>query len=581
MTKFILPFLLSLSIIVSAQKTSDGEFQSYYKSQTCRSYFNKFTLQEKLTTDNVVSYLKKNLANLGDYRTGLKFNYAKESPGGFHYSFIQTFNDVEIYQAEIKVNIDRRNTIFAVFDNSENTSGWSLLTIATAGPESVIALAKNTGTPVLCKRKITDDGREILMAQNELIFERDLKSYANTDTVASGKVFMPDPLTTAQRDYGAPYIDDSDKTSPSLEAQMRLVTFRTTFNGSQFLLQSPYVKISDFSGASIAPATSQTGEFYYNRSQESFEDVNAFYHISTIQNHIQQLGFSCADSLVEVDTHATIDDNSYFLPSGSGGKVFLGTGGVDDAEDADVCVHEYGHFVSASAAPGSNNGLQRESLDEAFGDYLAASYSRSLGSYRDNWVFNWDGHNEFWNGRVMDSNWKYPDDINNSKYHNAQIWSAAVFCLNGIIGRNATDSLILQTHYAYAANISLLDAGVLLMYADTLLTNGKYACPIYQCLFAHGLQPSNPVINCSVGITESDEASLIQYISNASSFSLVNSAGNSYKLQLIDAIGQQIMRVDKNQPLFTYDNTNLPAGVYLITVEINGKTKTYKWAKAN
>ncbi len=579
MSKFLLPFLLLISLLSFGQKTYEGDSPLPYKSETCRSYFNKILLEGKLNEETVTNYLKKNFTNFSDYRTGLKLKYINQSPGGFHYSFTQTFNGVAIYQSEIKVNIDRRNTIFAIFDNSENTSEWKLATSG-AGPNTIIAINKQKNIPVLCERRVTDDGRELLIAQGEVIYEHDLKAYANIDSLVTGKVFNPDPLTTAQRSYRLPYVDDNDQTNASLDAQMQTVSFNATFNDSVFLLESAFLKISEFSAPNIQPVTSTNGQFYYNRAQEGFEDVNAFYHISAIQNHVHQLGFNSADSLVEVDTHASNEDNSYFLPSPGSNKIFLGTGGVDDAEDADVCVHEYGHFVSATAAPGTNNGTERESLDEAFGDYLAASYSRSLSGYQDNWVFNWDGHNGFWAGRVMDSNGQYPADITGSKYRNAQIWSAALFSLNSIIGRNATDSLILQAHYSYESNISFLDAGRLLMYADTLLTNGKYACPIYSCLFAHGMQPSNPIINCTVGINETENTGF-RFFSDVTSFSFINTTGTKFKLQLIDLTGRQIMQVDENQPVFNYENTNLPSGIYLVSVQMNGTAKTYKWVKAN
>ena len=65
-------------------------------------------------------------------------------------------------------------------------------------------------------------------------------------------------------------------------------------------------------------------------------------------------------------------DNSYFSPTTKPQRIYFGEGGVDDAEDADVCVHEYAHFISYNAANGSNVGAERNSLDEGFGDYNKA-----------------------------------------------------------------------------------------------------------------------------------------------------------------------------------------------------------------
>src|SRR5690606_4713427 len=137
-------------------------------------------------------------------------------------------------------------------------------------------------------------------------------------------------------------------------------------------------------------------------------------------------------------------DNSIFYPAPSPKRIAFGIGGVDDAEDADVCIHEYAHFVSETASPGSNIGSQRNALDEGFGDYLAASYSTSINTFNRQWVYNWDGHNEFWNGRSVNSSKVYPHDTVSSIYRNGEMWSSALMKIYDEIGRAATDSLILQ-----------------------------------------------------------------------------------------------------------------------------------------
>jgi hypothetical protein len=578
MKKLVTSLLVAVTFSAFAQKTDADYFPTYYKCSTCRSSFTKVKLEGTMSNKAVQQYLKQTLSNLKDYRTGLKFNYKNESPGGFHYSFTQTFNGVAVYQSEIKLNTDKQNTIRSIFDNSENTAAWNLNT-ASATVSSVIALRNDV--PVLCQREIINGHTEVLTGNGEIIFARDTRSYVNKDSVVSGKAFNPDPLTSNQQNYGAPYDDNEDNTNAQLDAQREPVTFTATFTGSQFLLENAFLRVRDFDGPTAAPATSAVPQFYFNREQSGFEDVNAFYHISQIQQHIHSLGFGCADSLVDIDTHAVGGaDNSYFSAATNPQRIYFGEGGVDDAEDADVCVHEYGHFIAETAAPGSNDGSYRNALDEGFGDYLAGSYSRSISTYRDNQVFNWDGHNEFWIGRVLDATWKYPEDLTGSIYRNGQIWSAVLWCLNGSIGRAATDSLILQTHYAYAADISFPDAAALLMDADTLLTGGKYACPIYQCLFNHGLHPSNPFINCGVGVSEPENFP-VQFLNQNNSFTVTNPASSAIELQVLNTTGQLIWNGTPSQPVFTYTNSSLASGVYLVNIKANGVVKTFKWSKTS
>lgn len=578
MKKAITVFLVAVTFSAFAQKTDADYSPTYYKSSTCRSSFAKVKLEGTINTKAVQEYLKQTILNLKDYRIGLKLNYKNESPGGFHYSFTQTFNGVAVYQSEIKLNTDKQNTIRSLFDNSESTADWRLNT-TNATENSVIALRNDI--PVLCQRENRNGNTEVLIANGEVVFARDTRAYVNQDSVVSGKVFNPDPLTSAQQNYGAPYSDRNDSTNPQLDAQRQTVNFTATFTGSQFLLENAFVRVREFDSPIAAPATSSTPQFYFDRSQTGFEDVNAFYHINQMQQHIHSLGFGCADSLVDIDTHAVGGaDNSYFSATTNPQRIYYGTGEVDDAEDADVCVHEYGHFVSEIAAPGSNDGPYRNALDEGFGDYLAGSYSRGISTYRDNWVFNWDGHNEFWNGRILDAAWKYPEDLTGSIYRNGQIWSAVLWCINGSIGRVATDSLILQTHYAYAANISFPDAAQLLMDADTLLTGGKYACPIYVCLFQHGLHPNNPFINCGVGLSEPENFP-VQFSNQNNSFSITNSSSSVIEIQVLSVTGQLVWSGSETQPIFTFNNAGLVSGIYLVSIKLNGAVKTFKWNKTS
>lgn len=571
----LLVFILS-GFFIYAQKISENYSPTQYKTSTCVAQFSRTILKGEINSNTVAAYIKSHLINLKDYRSGVKLNYYTESPGGFHFSFHQTFEGIAIYQTEIKLNIDRNHRIRSIFDNSENTSSWKLETVAT---DSTAVILLKDNTPVICQRTINHNGIEVFEHAGEIIFQHNSNSYLYQDSTVSGKVYLPDPLTTAQQNYACPYCDHSDTNSLELDAQLQTVNFIARFTGSQFILETDFVRVSDFDIPTAAPATSANGQFYFNRSQSGFEDVNAYYHIHQIRQHISSLGFGCADSLIEIDPHALNgSDNSYYSPVTSPKRIYYGTGGVDDAEDADVCVHEYGHHISETAAPNSNVGLQRNALDEALGDYLAGSYSNSYSTYNNNWVFNWDGHNEYWNGRVLNSSWKYPDDMTNSIYHNAQIWSSVLWCIHNTLGRATTDSLVLQMHYSFSQNISFADAAQLLIDADTLLTGGKYTCPIYTCLFYRGLAPANPLIDCGVGI-HNEKLLPFQFVNAPDYFSIMNTESQPVHLQISDMQGRCIAIMDETQPVFTYQNSNLPSGLYFVTIQSKNRAQTYKWCK--
>src|SRR3989304_678847 len=66
-------------------------------------------------------------------------------------------------------------------------------------------------------------------------------------------------------------------------------------------------------------------------------------------------------------------------------------------------------------------------------------------------------------------------------------------------GRMATDSILLQSIYSYAAGMSMTDAANLFIQADSLLNGGINYNVIYQRFNARGILPPG---TCTVGIDE-------------------------------------------------------------------------------
>jgi len=58
------------------------------------------------------------------------------------------------------------------------------------------------------------------------------------------------------------------------------------------------------------------------------------------------------------------------------------------------------------------------------------------------WVFPWDGHNEFWSGRVTNYNKKYPDGLVGSIHKDGQIFSSCNMRVWDILGRETSDKVI-------------------------------------------------------------------------------------------------------------------------------------------
>ncbi len=601
MGKYFLLLLTALIFVgpAVAQKTGNGPVNAQYAAATCKASFTKFKFAGENNATEIQKLLQSRIENLQNENVTLKLTYVTQSLAGYHYSFTQLYLGIPVYQSEIKINIDKQNIVHSIFDNSYNTRGWNLSVPANIS-NAVIAINPKTGDPVIAVLSIEQNHLETVTVNGIIIFQRDVNSYyQQQDSTVIGKVFFPDPLTSSRHLFtDTASITPTDSTpvvvlygnnngadEPWMDAQQLTVSFKANYSDSVFTLSSPYVLVTNYDTfpPNTPPAISTNGQFNFNRSQSGFQDVNAFYHISRHRDYVSALGFNCADSIVWIDTHALFEDNSYFSPGDYPRRIYYGIGGVPDAEDADVVVHEYCHSLSYNCAPGSNVGLERTSLDEAFCDYNAAAYSKAISTFNDTWVYNWDGHNQYWPGRVVNSEMTYPADLGENIYTNGQMWSAVLFNLNGDLGRGITDSLIYQTHYSYAQNITMAHAATLLIDADSLLFNGAHYCEIYGRLLQHGFV--SPLANgCAPlapqGIqTVADDN--FRFAQTGNAFTLYNTNSASIRIRLLSITGQQIApEVAIQDAVYNYQNSSLATGIYLVNVISDSGAATFKWVNA-
>lgn len=434
---------------------------------------------------------------------------------GIHLRYEQLFEGYPVAYSEIKVNLDPQRNISSYFTSLAPTATWPAgladdLAAIDSGQAVQQVLARFPGTVQEARKVFYYDWHtetpyaalhvhlngengvfyDILYHPQEGVLQkRDARHFfgRHQDTLVSMQVFRPDPLTTAQRNYGGLYQDFNDGDSPALNQERATVQARVRFDNGVFSLSGYNLEMKDLRTPNIAPPISLQPFFNFTRSEDGFEFVNAYYHLSQFHLYLIDLGFQQITSFVlEVDPHGTTEDNSFFATTNPP-RIIFGTGGVDDAEDADVVVHEYGHAISFSVSPNTNNGFERRALDEGFGDYLAASYSREISEFRWGEVYTWDGHNEFWPGRTAANAKFYPDDLGSNFYLGGEIWAAALMEAWPLIGKDNMDRLVVQMMYSTASNITLREAAQLLLQAESQLYNGQYQEELYLILANRGL----------------------------------------------------------------------------------------------
>jgi len=522
--KKILCLLLLVSFSMFAtQAQKNNPVQETMKERTTQTNYqiDKTGLTDKTAVEN---YLVEHFELALLPETSFNLLHEKKSPIGTHYTFEQRYKNIPLLHAMVKVNVTKAGKVISISDflydtkaingtvsmrsqkivplSQEQLNRIVINNLLGEGDFVVVKEAQEVwfveeandvvtvGINVHIESTQTHQELEVVIAQDgTILYEQETSVHfcnpvdSTDNDLATGMVFLPDPLTSSEEYYGGNYVDQNDGNVGVINGQRVTVDLNVTFQEGIYKLTNDYVSIVELSNPDIPAVTSTNGEFNYLRQESGFEDVNAFYHITAIQDYIQSLGFDDlgANDQLLVDTHALDGaDNSFFNPSSF--SVVFGEGGVDDAEDADVVIHEYTHGLSALAAPGTNIGSERQAIDEALGDYLATSYSRSFSDFGWERMFSWDGHNEYWPGRRVDTDKHYPEDVESNIYGTAEIYSSVLMEIWEALGRETADCLILNSLYFLSPNMTLADAAQTILAVDDNLKNGENKA-ILQSLF--------------------------------------------------------------------------------------------------
>jgi hypothetical protein len=127
-------------------------------------------------------------------------------------------------------------------------------------------------------------------------------------------------------------------------------------------------------GYTPGSASSASRIYNFTRTQNQFEEAAAYLAVTRVRRTYAELGFpSIFPGPVPINAHCIAADNSFF--SDADGALHMGDGGVDDAEDSDVTIHEFGHATQAAQVPGWGPGQDTEqrAMGEGFGDFLATN----------------------------------------------------------------------------------------------------------------------------------------------------------------------------------------------------------------
>jgi hypothetical protein len=432
-----------------------------------------------------------------------------ESPMGRHFTFEQRVDGVVVHGAEVKVHVDRRGTVVAVNNGyvpaialptlvptfpsaraidvaTERLPSRDRAPVEEHRPTAELVVDASHGTPTLAWRVVVVTERRTWEAFVDATSGRmrgepvDLNRYGGAgDAVdgkgadagsakggkggtgggtgggnvsGTGKVFNVNAVVATQNNN---LVDANDAATAVPSTAYATVTL-LGLDGTGKLDG----KFASGSGSRRRVSVT-SNKFLFERNTSGFNETMGYHYIDYTQRYIQSLGFTTVNNRRQVfSVDRLADDNSYYSPSTK--AITFGIGGVDDAEDAEVIVHEYGHSIQDNQVVNYGLTAQGGAMGEGFGDYLAGSVLAQLsGGFQDTCIADWDAVS-YTSGtphclRRLDSTKHFPEAWVNEVHDDGEMWSATLWQIRGALGAAVADKVVLQSHFLLTSSANFSD----------------------------------------------------------------------------------------------------------------------------
>ena len=247
-------------------------------------------------------------------------------------------------------------------------------------------------------------------------------------------------------------------------------------------------------------------DFRRHSHQHGFEEVMTYYHLDRAIRYIESLGYRGTRGVfryrLDVDARASRDDNSWYSPGTH--SLGFGVGDVDDAEDGETILHEFGHALQDAICPDFGQSPEAAAMGEGFGDYFAASFFASRKTKRRrallNVVMTWDG--------ILCPDTAYPkrppcvrrvdspityESFDHSpradEHDNGEIWSATLWEIWNALGRHVSDRIIVESHFQLDGFTTFAKGARAILDADRNLYRGRHLETLRSIFRRRGIGP--------------------------------------------------------------------------------------------
>jgi Zn-dependent metalloprotease len=456
----------------------------------------------------------------------LKFGEVRNSILGKHVLFQQQHLGKPISGAWVRVDVDSKGKVFNVQNDLipepalKSKASTRAAAAVAAGPklskQQAIEKALTATNSTAAAPHTVFDTEEVIYPKDGVPIPAWKVMLIGTRPKGEWKVYV-DQATGAVLDVFNALKEQNGK-ARVFDPNPVAVLYDTTLKDSSTIPDSAYSDVTlpdlDNSGNLNGPfvSTKNTAnrvkssnfDFRFKRPDRGFKEAMVYFHIDRVQRYIQELGFNNVNNRqVAVNTEGLTDDNSDYSPFTK--ALRFGTGGVDDAEDAEIILHEYGHSIQDNQVPGFGQTAEGGAMGEGFGDYLAASFfAEHKPDAMKATIGNWDAvaysGDDPPNLRRLDSNKLYPRDIKGEVHDDGEIWSACLWQIRNALGARTADKLLIAHHFLLTPQSKFEDAAKALITTDGQLNEGRNADTIRDIFIRRGILPNPARGNRRAGV---------------------------------------------------------------------------------
>jgi Zn-dependent metalloprotease len=450
-------------------------------------------------------FLRDSAALLGiqSVRSRLRLARVVESVGAAHVIFQQGLHGRRIHRACVTVHMDRRHRVFLAKNRAVPAEFL---------PKPVCARLSATGARRRALRAVRARGRHARLGGVEQMWyplretlqlayrvrvhvdapREEWTVYVNArsgailgkyDNLASAfgsaRVFDPNPVVAAPEWQPLSVKGRPRRPPPGAYRKVRL----PGLHGTGFV-DGPWVT-TRFTKGRVRRSDQR---FEFASTEPGFDEAMVYFHVDRVIRYLESLGYRGDRAIfrepLDADVHGTPEDNSWY--SSHLRRLTFGTGRVDDAEDAEIIVHEFGHALQDAICPAFGQSQEAATMGEGFGDYLAASFfaDRKPPRFRAS-VGSWDSiEDDELDPRCLRRvneplTYESFDHSEAADEHdNGQIWSATLWKIRTRLGRDVADRIIIESHFQLDGFTSFAKGARAILDADRHLFRGRHVAAL-------------------------------------------------------------------------------------------------------